>query len=245
MATNWVQDADLVTMTAGASGSSGAVLVNSSGDFLGIAQADYTSGSPMAVVTRGVAYIAKVTGAIAAGDRLYWSASDSKVSIYDVGTCLGYAVEAAASGDTTVLAVFDTAIGFAQLNKGGKAVEWKKARFDATGGKAVGSYNLTGDFLIPTGAKITQSFFQVVTAPTSGGAATVAFGIPTDDVAGIKAATAIASWTTGAPIAGIQTAPTAATEITTAARALQADVGTADLTAGVIDLYYAYILVNE
>lgn len=245
MTTKFIQEREVINVTAGANITTNQVCLNSNGDVLGVAMSTVSSGAKVALVTSGVLSLAKAAHAMAVGDRLYWDATNSVLSIYDVGPLVAWCVEAAVAGDASVKCAFDVAMSFANPAKAGKAVEFKKARFDATGGKAVGSHNLTGDFLLPINAKIVSGFFQVVTAPTSGGSATIAFGIPTDDVAGIKAATAIASYTTGAPIASIQTAPTAATEITTAARALQADVAVADLTAGVIDYYYQYYVVNE
>lgn len=245
MTTKFIQEREVINVTAAAAVTSNQVCLNANGDVLGVAMSTVASGARVALVTSGVMDLAKAAHAMAVGDRLYWDATNSNLSIYDVGPLVGWCVQAAASGDALVHCAFDVALNFSNANKAGKALQFKKARFDATGGKATGSYDLTGDYLLPAGAKIVSGFFQVVTAPTSGGSATIAFGIPTDDVAGIKAATAIASWTTGAPIASIQTAPTAATEITTAARTLQADVAVAALTAGVIDYYYQYFLVNE
>ena len=246
MTTKFVQEREVINVTAGSNVTSNQVALNSNGDVLGVAMSTVSSGSKVALVTSGVMDLPKAAHAMAVGDRLYWDATNSVLSIYDVGPLVAWCVVAAASGDSVVRAAFDVALSFANPAKANKAVEFKRARFDATGGVAQGTVNLTGDNLLPAGAKIVQVFFQVVTAPASAGLATIAFGC--DGTSNnLKTATAIASYTTGAPIAGAFTAPTSAVPASgaSAATSLTATVATADLTAGKIDVYYQYILAGE
>ena len=87
--------------------------------------------------------------------------------------------------------------------------------------------------MLPKDAVVTGGYWQVLTALTSGGSATIAFNIPTDDAAGIKAATAISSFGTvgGHDIIQDGTGSTNSA-ITTAERKITMTVGTAALTAG-------------
>lgn len=109
----------------------------------------------------------------------------------------------------------------------------------ATLGGVVGDITLTGD-TIPSGAAILDAYIKVTTAPTSGGAATVA--IKVEGAADINAADAIsgAPWsTTGVKRAdfGATTAPV----VTTASRAIKATVAVAALTAGNFTVAVEYI----
>lgn len=112
--------------------------------------------------------------------------------------------------------------------------------FSVLGG-AVGSVNLKDangmDAKLPENAIILDSLIDVITAPTSGGSATIAF---TAQSAGdLKAATAIASYT--GLVAGVPVG-TAATSIKmTADRTLTATIATAALTAGKINVYVEYV----
>lgn len=114
------------------------------------------------------------------------------------------------------------------------------AEFNAAGGLAVGSHNIEG-LSLPENAIVTLAWYDVLDAFTSGGAATIAFSIPTDDAEGIKAATAIGSGFTLGQHACIQTGSVANfSEKTTAERIIQADVGTDALTAGLLRLFVQY-----
>ena len=110
----------------------------------------------------------------------------------------------------------------------------------ATDGGAIGSLPLRGGKL-PDNAVVTRTYYYVTTAVTSGGAATIGFGIPTDDAAGLLAATAIGTAGTAGPHDGIQSgAASAFSEITTAERVPTIDIGTATLTAGALKLVLEY-----
>lgn len=123
--------------------------------------------------------------------------------------------------------------------------------FDCTGGgKTAGAYNfkdLAGnDLVIPDNSRIIDGFYEVTTTFTSAtDAATISLGIPTDDVAGVKAATAISTGTTydaAAPKAVIQDGTlTNISEKTTADRPFQATVAVETVTAGVMYVWLKII----
>jgi hypothetical protein len=99
-------------------------------------------------------------------------------------------------------------------------------------------------FYLPANAYIWDGFYRVVTTFTSAtDAATIALSVPSDDVAGIKAAIAISNganpWdTTTTPAAIIQVGTVASmSEKTTAARTIQAVVAVEALTAGKLILF--------
>lgn len=109
----------------------------------------------------------------------------------------------------------------------------------AVDGGVAGDITLRGD-TIPSGAVITDALIHVDTALTSGGSATVA--IKVEGAADINAADAIsgAPWSTTGAKRGDFTATTAPIK-TTAARAIVATVGTADLTAGKFTVAVEYV----
>ena len=117
---------------------------------------------------------------------------------------------------------------------------WVSAVFDATGGLAIGSYEL--DITLPAGAIVTSCWFDVLTAFASGGAATVALSIPTDHTGGLLAATGIGSGWTAGRHSGIPNGSTASTftNKTTAARTITAEVAGAALTAGRARVFVLY-----
>jgi hypothetical protein len=113
----------------------------------------------------------------------------------------------------------------------------------AVDGGAVGSITLRGDAVIPSGAIIIDSGINVDTAPTSGGAATIA--VQSEAAGDIQAAAAIsgAPWSTTGAKRGSLTATSAPVK-TTAARTLTAVVGTAALTAGKFTIWAAYLVLS-
>lgn len=107
--------------------------------------------------------------------------------------------------------------------------------FSATGG-AQGDHEV--GITLPDNAIVTDVLFDVVTAPTSGGSATVAFKV--QSAGDLKAATAIASWTgllDGVPVSSAATAIKL-----TAQRKVYATIATADLTAGKIKVFVEYVV---
>jgi hypothetical protein len=128
-----------------------------------------------------------------------------------------------------------------------------KLKFDATGGKAVGTYTLvdadTGAAVtLPVGAIITRSFYEVQTTFTTAGsdAGTIALGI-TGSANAIKAAVAVSD---GADpydagyVEGIQvgTAATFAAKNASTAKSFIATVATQALTAGKLVLVVEYVV---
>lgn len=92
--------------------------------------------------------------------------------------------------------------------------------------------------VLPDNTRVWDGYYEVITtfeSPTAD-AATMSIGIPTDDVAGIFAATAISvgtTWDAAAPKAIIQVGTIAAiSEKTTAARNVQVTIGVEAVTAG-------------
>jgi hypothetical protein len=117
-----------------------------------------------------------------------------------------------------------------------------RARYSfAADGGAVGAIALLGSTAIPSGAVILGGFIDVITPPTSGGAATIALGV--EGAADLQAAAAIsgAPWSTAGRKSVIPVFTGATTVKTTAARDITATVATAALTAGVFDVYLFYV----
>lgn len=96
-------------------------------------------------------------------------------------------------------------------------------------GGAVGSTPL--ELTLPVGTIITNGFIDVITAPTSGGSATIALNFIGENTQAIKAATAIASYSGRVPITpGALQAPIIAASTTTNA---SATIGSAALFGSV------------
>lgn len=120
-----------------------------------------------------------------------------------------------------------------------------------TGDRTIAAHDLldlNGNvFYLPDNSRIIHALYEVITTFTSAtDAATISLGIPTDDVAGIKAAIAISNganpYDAGAFAATIQDdTVTNQSEKTTAARTIQATVASEALTAGKLILWVKYI----
>lgn len=125
-----------------------------------------------------------------------------------------------------------------------KKVQVMKALYSyaVQGGSTAASVNLKDvdgkDAVLPDNAVITKVIFDVLTAPTSTGSATIAFGA--NSTTDLKAATAIASYT--GLVAGIPVGTAGTSVKTTAQRTLTATIGTADLTAGKINVFVEYYI---
>lgn len=126
--------------------------------------------------------------------------------------------------------------------------------FDATGGKAIGTYDLNTidrkTFKLPDNARITRAYYEVQTTFTSAtDTATISIGIPTDDAAGIKAAIGISNvanpWDAGVKEC-IQTGTmaTAGEKTTVATRKIRVTLTEEALTAGKFVLYLEYIILE-
>jgi len=112
-----------------------------------------------------------------------------------------------------------------------------KATFDLSEhGGAVGSIPI--ELELPAGAIIHRGFVDVVTAPTSGGSATIALNFIGSGTQAILSATAIAS-VTGVLALTANTTPVKVVSTTGKAK-LNVTVATAALTAGKFNVYLQY-----
>jgi predicted RecA/RadA family phage recombinase len=102
MATNFIQEGKALNYTpSGADVSSGDLVVI--GTIAGIAKTDIADGKTGAVHVSGVFSVAKATGAITQGAKLYWSSANSNLTTTASGnTLVGVAAAAALSADATV-----------------------------------------------------------------------------------------------------------------------------------------------
>lgn len=130
------------------------------------------------------------------------------------------------------------AAGAAQL----KSIAVAEYDFARHGG-AISTIALTGKNIIPSGAVITGGYIDVLTALTSGGAATIA--VQANAANDISTAVAVATWTAGvknilpAPTTGAITASTGVK--TTAARDISVVIAAAALTAGRFRVVLEYV----
>ena len=97
---------------------------------------------------------------------------------------------------------------------------------------------------LPDNATITRCWYEVLTTPTSAGAATISAGVHTDDSVGIVGATAYdnAIFAVGYHDAIQQGAAADFTTKTTARRKVFIQILTADLTAGKIQFWWEYVV---
>lgn len=98
-----IQKGDILDWTNGGAAAVTAGTVVVAGTFVGVVQNDIPVGELGAIAITGIWEVAKTTGAIDAGDPVYWSASNG----YATGTAsgsvfMGRAVADAASGDATI-----------------------------------------------------------------------------------------------------------------------------------------------
>lgn len=111
----------------------------------------------------------------------------------------------------------------------------------AVDGGAVGTIALSGATGIPSGAIILAAYIEVVTPPTSGGAATIA--VQVESAADVQAAAAVsgAPWSTaGVKLSSARTFAAAPVK-TTADRDISIVIATAALTAGAFRIYVVYM----
>lgn len=102
MATNYIQEGKALNYTpSGADVASGDFLVI--GAIGAVAKTDIADGKTGAVHISGVFSVAKASGAITQGAKLYWNSTNSNLTTTASGnTLVGVAAAAAASGDATV-----------------------------------------------------------------------------------------------------------------------------------------------
>lgn len=125
-------------------------------------------------------------------------------------------------------------------------LKFARARYSfAVDGGVVGDIDLMPTAQIPANAYILFGFAEVEVVPTSGGAGTLA--IKVEGAADIVAAAAVsgAPWSTVGRKSVIPVATGATSVKTTAARKIVATIGTADLTAGIVDVMLAYVVIPD
>jgi len=105
MATNKINDGDVISIVAPYAVVSGRIVLLGSNGF-GVAIANVASASNAAIATRGTFSFPKASGAstsIAAGGYVYWDNTNNKVTVSATSnTKVGIATVAATNNDTTV-----------------------------------------------------------------------------------------------------------------------------------------------
>ena len=103
MAKNFVQNGDVVTVTAPAAVTSGNIVLVGANLF-GVALGDAANGAPVVIQTEGVFSVAKTSAlAIAAGDIVYYHSGTGNVDKTATGgVSVGIATSAAANPSATV-----------------------------------------------------------------------------------------------------------------------------------------------
>jgi hypothetical protein len=115
-----------------------------------------------------------------------------------------------------------------------------RAKYDfAVDGGAISTINLMPSTELPSGALILGAYINVITPPTSAGAATI--GIGSEAASDLQSAIAIsgAPWSTTGVKAASTSLGTDPVKLT-AARNITATIGTATLTAGVFEVVVLY-----
>lgn len=134
------------------------------------------------------------------------------------------------------MGVIETGLQEGALTRSGFQVYRGDYSFAVDGG-AVSTIALTGGTIIPSGAILLAAYIEVVTPPTSGGAATIA--VQVESAGDVQAAAAVsgAPWsTTGVKLSSARTFAAAPVK-TTAARDISIVIATATLTAGAFRVY--------
>ncbi len=231
---NYMGTSDKLNVTAGGTLTSGTPVHVKAG-FVAVPESSVASGESVSVVTRGCVRLSKVSGAIAStihgaaeaisvGDVVYWDAANSKATIKAVGPAIGRCYAAAASGATTADVAMEPAAFPSSL--------WVNAVLDYSLNSATGTHALPGA-KIPSGYTPIRVIRHVLTTFTSASsdAATIAFGVETQDTDAFLAAVAISDGSNPHD-AGLQEADIAAPLVTTAERSITAVIGVTALTAG-------------
>jgi hypothetical protein len=121
-----------------------------------------------------------------------------------------------------------------------------RARYDfSVDGGAIGAIVIGPVGQIPAGAYITHGFVEVDTAVTGGGSASLAISVEAADDIVAAAAVSGAPWSTTGLKSIVPVATGATAKKTTAARSVTATVGTAALTAGVVDVILFYVVLGD
>jgi predicted RecA/RadA family phage recombinase len=238
----FVQPGKVLTMTAPAAGVTSGTPYKD-GEWFGVPTTTAAVGVEYELQVEGVFDMPKDTSVFTAGQPVYWDATNEQLTDLAGGTGAPVAVttESAATGVALVEAKIlppvgsDAAGNYVANGKFRLAVDYTD--ISAIGAAALGSF-------FPDNSRIFHSFIDVTTTFTSAtDAATISIGFLVDDVAGVRAATAIStgtSWDAGLQ-AGIQVGAVAtASERLTAARQLNFVTAVEVLTAGAMVIYGDY-----
>lgn len=130
---------------------------------------------------------------------------------------------------------------------GAGAAQIAKATYDFTvDGGAISTIQLASSPIIPAGAIIYGGLIDGIILPTSGGGATIAWGLGSGaQAAALKAATAIATYTAGGIIAIIPVWTAASAFRVAADTKISVTIATASLTAGKIAINVYYHMTGE
>lgn len=232
---NYKGSGDKVNLTAGVALTGGTPAAIGDSGLVIVPESSVSSGAEVAALTCGVFKMPKINAAIAStihgaaesisvGDRLFWDATNSKVTKKAIGPFLGRAQAAATSGSAYVDVLMGEGSDF-------QAPIVVTAVLDQALNSATGTHALPGG-KIPTGYVPLNWTYEVLTTFTSAtDAATIALGIETQDTDGLKAAVAISNganpWD-----AGVFVGVAAAGNRTTAERSIVAVIASEALTAG-------------
>lgn len=226
MATNHNTDTDRLTLTAAAAVTGGAFFIVDT-HLGGIVAADADAGEVFTLYTKGKGYLAKGQSgtAFGIGKPAYWDNVNDVVLSYAGGPRIGHFTDDAGASDEKCWVQLDGRLDWSEI----------VAEYDstATGMATVGTHSFGPK--LPDGAIVQPKWVKTLTGAgfTSGGSATVAFGVETDGATGILSATAVGSMpSAGARAAATSTAPTAYIATTAADRRLLATIATAALTGG-------------
>lgn len=114
-----------------------------------------------------------------------------------------------------------------------------------TDGGAVSTITPAVNSTIPANALVIGSVINSTTAAASGGSATIAVGTSAgSSTTSIKGATAYTSFSSNAIVAGVPVFTAGSTFKMTAAGSITVTIGTATLTAGVVEVFVFYVVPN-
>jgi predicted RecA/RadA family phage recombinase len=232
--TNFQHKGDTVTVAAPGTVASGAGV--KVGSIFGIASYDAVLNDSLELARKGVFDIAKDTSTFSQGDLVYWDDSAKKATSTATGNLLiGMAELAAATGVATVTTILLGPALSSQAN--GVKVAHAILVFGTDGG-AQGAITPANSDTIPDNAVVFGGTLNATTAATSGGSATVAIGTAAGSAANsILTAAAVATLSADAVL---KVTATATPFKMTAAGKITFTVATADLTAGVLEVWVLY-----
>ena len=196
-------------------------------------------GGPIAILAVFIFLIASVTSPIVSAQQ----------TVDPSGSCTVSSQQTVLNAQTDQFLCVPTSVGAATgvwtaLSKVGVRVAYARYNFAVDGGAEatiVPAVNST----IPDNAIIFGVLVNSTTALTSGGSATIAIGTNAgSSTTALKGATAVASYSTDALLAGTPVFTAGTAVKLTAAGAITITVATATLTAGVMDIFAFYVVPN-